>query len=146
MRSRQLEIAVTVFLEEAGLALQELLERGAEVPIELVAHSSRRGQAPLYTYEPLTRRFIREHARMLEQVHAYAQAVRQLAGFAELERYLSSYDLSQAPADAEGQAKVALGLLVEEVFAEQTDFRLCSERLRRALERIEGRAPSALGA
>lgn len=138
MRSRQLEIAVTVFLEEAGLALQELLERGAEVPIELVARSSRRGQTPLYTYRPLTRRFIREHAHMLRGVHAYAQAVGQLAEFAELERYLLSYDLSQAPADADGQARVALGLLVEEVFAEQTDFKLRPQRLRAALERIEG--------
>lgn len=138
MRSRQLEAALTVLVEEAAVSLQRLVAAGAEVPLELVAQTSRRGQTPLYSYRPQTRLFIREHADELRRLAGYPEAVRLLEAYEGLERYLLSRDLARTPARADGQARVAIGLLLEDVFAEQTDFNLRPERLQAALERIEG--------
>lgn len=143
MRSRQLEAALTVLVEEASVSLQRLVVAGSEVPLELFAQSSRRGQSPLYSYRPQTRVFIREHAEDLRRLAGYPEAVRLLESYEGLERYLLSRDLARTPARAEGQARVAIGLLLEDVFAEQTDFNLRPERLEGALERIEGAQEAA---
>jgi hypothetical protein len=65
VHSRQLESALTAFVEEAALALGEQTAAGAEVPFEIVAQPSRSHRAPLYCYRPLTGEFIRDHAAPL---------------------------------------------------------------------------------
>lgn len=92
MRSRQLETALTEFVEESALRLQAALDGGAEVPFELASRSSRGRGAPLYCYRPLTDAFLRERWVALRGLATHARAVLALQGFEGLDRYLLARD------------------------------------------------------
>jgi hypothetical protein len=140
MRSHQLETAITNFVHDAATHLQAELDAGAEVPFELVARSSRGRGAPLYCYRPLTDAFIGERWSALAGLASYAAAERLLECLQGLERYLIRQDVRIGRGDRRARASVVLRTLLEEVFAEQTDFELCEERLRRALEELDAAA------
>jgi hypothetical protein len=141
VRSRQLETALSTFVEEAALALQADLDAGAEVSFELSAKPSRRGGAtatPLYCYRPLTNAFIRERAAMCKGLAGYAPAASLLESFDGLERYLLSQGVNVERMDRRrGRAGAGLGALLEDVFAEQTHFELSPQRLGDALARLD---------
>jgi hypothetical protein len=160
VRSRQLETALAEFVEEAALRLQADLDAGAEVPFELTARSARGRDTPLYCYRPLTDAFIGERWGALRGLASHARAAQSLEDFEGLDRHLLARDLRAGRAgrdsrrarpsgsgglDALGRrgdarVDVALRALLEEVFAEQSDFELRDERLRGALERLDGSA------
>jgi hypothetical protein len=163
VRSRQLETALVEFVEEAALRLQSELAAGAEVPFELAARPARGHATPLYCYRPLTDAFIRERWPVLADLGSCRRAVQLLEGFEGLERYLLARDGAETrPVGAGGpartdpaatrpsqpgrrpralRAEVALRMLLEDVFAEQSDFDPAKagqeERTRRALERLD---------
>jgi hypothetical protein len=153
VRSRQLETALTEFVEESALRLQGELDGGAEVPFELASQSSRGRGTPLYCYRPLTEAFVRERWGALRGTASYARAAPLLEGFEGLDRYLLAREERSGgggrsllggragrrvlPAPNRARADVALRALVCEVFAEQSDFALREERLRGALERVD---------
>jgi hypothetical protein len=147
VRPHQLETAIAVFAREAGGRLQADLDAGAEIPFELAAQAARgaRGRgAPLYCYHPLTEAFIRERWDPLRRLPSYGTAVTLLAGFNGLDRYLLAREAPvrrggrQAARRAGGpRADAALRALVEDIFAEQSDFEVREERLRTALERLD---------
>src|ERR1700680_802361 len=91
MRSRQLETALTEFIEAAAWHLAAELAAGAEVPFEVGSRLGRRGRAspPLYCYRALTGTFIAERHDALATLPAYAEAAKLLASFDGLERYLT---------------------------------------------------------
>jgi hypothetical protein len=160
VRSRQLETALTEFVQESALRLQAALDGGAEVPFELASRSSRGRGAPLYCYRPLTDAFVRERWVALRGLATHAPAVAALQGFEGLDRYLLARDAladlgmraervspqsvgsgrrvapGRRPRSAE-RADAALLALLGDVFAEQSDFSLREERLRGALERLD---------
>jgi hypothetical protein len=157
VRSRQLETALAEFVEEAALRLQADLDAGAEVPFELTARSAHGRHTPLYCYRPLTDAFIGERWVQLRGLASHAQAARSLEGFEGLDRHLLAHDLRAGRTGREsmrggragldppgrresGRVDAALRALLEEVFAEQSDFELRDERLRGALERLDGSA------
>ncbi|MFI5004320.1 MAG: hypothetical protein ACHQE6_04830 [Solirubrobacterales bacterium] len=154
MRSRQLETALTEFVEESAMRLQGELDAGGEIPFELASQSSRGRGTPLYCYRPLTEAFLREHWSALRGTESYARAAPLLEGFEGLDRYLLARearfgsrerpllggrsgrrDWPSSPNRA--RADVALRSLLCDVFAEQSDFSLREERLRGALERLD---------
>jgi len=135
MQSLTLETAVTEYIHEAAGALQEEVAAGAEVPFELATQPAGRGQASLYCYRPLTAAFIRERAIRLRGLPAYNHAARQLEAHDGLDRYLLS---RTGRVERRDRGHTAVRLLLEDVFAEQTDFQLHPERLREALERLDG--------
>src|ERR1700691_917980 len=149
MRSRQLETALAVFAKEAAGRLQADLDAGAELPFELTSRSSR-GRGPrLYCYQPQTAAFVRERWAPLRRLPSHGTAVALLESFDGLERYLLS---RETPAGRGGRgrqrrrhgggplADAALRALIEDVFAEQSGFEVSDERLRAALERLDGAA------
>jgi hypothetical protein len=158
MRSRQLETALALFVEEAADRLQADLDAGAEVPFELDAHSARGHRAALYCYRPLTDDFIRERWQALRMLPSHAAAVRLLDGFEGLDRYLLAR-ASNAPVGrgthrrasretASARTDSTLRLLLEDVFAEQSDFGRSpiaehEERLQSALQRLDCSAHSS---
>jgi hypothetical protein len=157
MRSRQLEAALALFVEEAADRLQADLDGGAEVPFELDARSARGHRAALYCYRPLTEAFIRERWQALRMLPSHAAAMRLLEGFEGLDRYLLAR-ASDAPIGrgarrasrqtASARTDSALRLLLEDVFAEQSDFDRSplaehEERLRAALQRLDCSAHSS---
>jgi hypothetical protein len=151
VRSRQLETALTEFVEEAAQRLQSDLQAGAEVPFELNARRSRgRGSPELYCYRPLTDEFIRERWTALRGLASHTRAAEALKDFEGLDRHLLAHDLRVGRAGREAdrptqrragvQADAALRALLGDVFAEQSDFELREERLHGALARLDGSA------
>ncbi len=144
MRSPQLETALTQFVKDAARHLQAELDAGAEVPFELAA-TAVRGRPALYSYRPLPGAFIGERWSALTGLESYAAAERLLECLQGLERYLLRADVRVGRGARRARANVVARTLLEAVFAEQTDFVLDGERLRRALEELDEAASTNAG-
>jgi hypothetical protein len=142
VRSSQLEQALTIFVEQASLHLQEELAAGAEIPFELSSTSARGRRTPLYSYRPLTEAFLRERSAALRGLEGHSPAAQSIAGAQGLERYLLSRGLSRVPVAPAKRAELALIVVLADIFAEQTDFELRAERLRSVLDSL-GESASA---
>jgi hypothetical protein len=138
MRSRQLDAALDELLRATSEHLRAELAAGGEVPFELSTQPSRRGAgAPaLYTYRALTGRFIAERDAAIRRLSGYAEASRLLEGYDGLDRYLASAGGEAAAARGRGRTPAAIGVLLDDVFDEQSDFELRPERVKAALERL----------
>jgi hypothetical protein len=147
MRSRQLEASLTEFFGAASTYLRAEVAAGAEVPFELGAQSRRRGGAgtPLYTYRALTGQFISDRDASLKRLPGHAEAAKLLEQFAGLDRYLVSVGGEAARAKGRTRVRAAVKALLEEVFDEQTDFELRSERVEAALERLQNSTLASAG-
>jgi hypothetical protein len=145
VRSLQLQAALNDFVEQASLRLQAHVESGEEVPFELDSRSTRRGSSPLYCYRPLTAGYITERLPALRALPAYVQAVALLDEYDALDRYLASLGEDRPRIGARGRADGALLVLLSDIFEEQTDFKLHSERLGRALDRLDGLSLATAG-
>lgn len=159
MRSIQLQAALTEFVAQTAAGLHADVLAGQEVQFELASQAGRgRGASPLYCYQPLTGAYIAERFPKLRRLEAYGRASALLEDFDGLDRYLVSAGLTDIPRRARGgngagparaRCDAALLALLQEVFAEQTDFDRSleqhPERLERALERLEDSTFAAAG-
>ncbi len=145
MRSLQLQAALTAHIEAVSIHLHAEIADGAEVPFELEQQSGRRGaRGPsLYCYRPLTAQFVEQRLPTLEQLPTYAEAARLLTDFDGLDRYLVSAGVDCPRGPGRARQRAAFGVLLSDVFDEQTDFQLRPERLDAALERLDRAALSA---
>lgn len=145
MRSLQLQAALETLIHEASAYLGAQLDAGAEIPFELEQQRGKRGSSgpSLYCYRPLTAEFIAEREVALEGLPAFAEAGGLLADFDGLDRYLASVGADIARLTPRGRLRATVGSLLNEVFAEQSDFQLSEERLKDALGRLESTALSA---
>ncbi len=139
MRSLQLQAALVEFVEAAAALLEGDVQAGAEVPFELDSRGGRRstGTAALYCYRALTGEFIAERQAALERLPSHAEAAAALAGYEGLESYLRSAGIDPGRTATSGRVRAAVRVLLEDVFAEQSDFALRTERMQAALERLE---------
>ena len=137
MRSLKLEAALTELVEEASGHLHGEVVAGAEVPFELASQAGHRGQPSLYCYRALTGAFIAERQTSLERLPSYAEAAALLADFDGLDRYLAGAGVDVGRTQGRARVRAAIRILLEDIFAEQTDFELRPERLRAALDRLE---------
>lgn len=137
MRSLQLEAALGELIEAAAGHLQAALAAGEEVPFEVEQQSAQRGGAALYCYRPLTGKFISAHRRELEALAAHEHAAQLLGDFDGLQRYLVGVGVDPTRMASPARARAAIAALLEDVFAEQSDFNVRPERLREALARLE---------
>jgi hypothetical protein len=144
MRSVQLQSALTDYLQAAAAFLAGELESGAEIPFELEQQPGRGARGPsLYCYRPLTAEFVAERRSSLEELPEYAPASRQLTAFEGLERYLVAVGQDVTRLTPTAQVRAAIGTLLGDVFAEQSDFELHDERIRTALDRLQSTALTA---
>jgi hypothetical protein len=147
--SPQLEAALGEYAQAAGRLLHADIIAGAEVELEL---GSRRGRAqtPFYSYRPLTDRFIAQRELQLARLPEHDAALAALAAFDGLDRYLAGRgdealksreraDRSEIGrhASTHVRARLALSALLNDVFAEQTEFEPRPDRLAAALARLE---------
>ncbi len=167
--STELERALAKYVQAAAAVLQADVEAGAEVELEL---GSQRGSGPgralFYSCKPLTLRFIAERQPLLEALPEHRVAVAALAGFDGLDRYLAGRSgLGESASTGRGgrrsghgsgrgmgllagdarvgvpaRACAAARCVLQDVFAEQTEFDLSPDRLAAALARL-GRADLA---
>lgn len=140
MHSSQHRLLLSDFIEQAALHLQGLLGDGEEIPFELASSGSRRGGAALYSYHPLTARFISEHWEQLRALEAYAPAAELLISAPGLERYLLSRGLTRMPVTAARRAESVLRALLDDIFGEAENFELRPERVQGALHALQGSA------
>jgi hypothetical protein len=148
MHSRQLEAALTEFVEAAAAHLHAEVAAGAEVPFELGSQTGRRGResAPtLYCYRALTGAFISEREGVLSRLPTHAEAARLLADFDGLDRYLMSMgiDVGRVKGTHSARADAAIGALLQDIFEEQSDFELRPDRLCAGLDRLEQSASAS---
>jgi hypothetical protein len=142
VRSRQLHSSLSDYVDAAAALLRGELAGGAEVPFEIGSQSSRgigRG-TPLYCYRALTGSFIAEREAALQRLPAFVAAAKALEEFDGLDRYLGSVAPDARAGRGGARGRIALRALLEDVFAEQSDFDLRPERVRAALERLESSA------
>jgi len=137
VRSQQLEAAIAAFLEDAGRRLQTDVACGAEVGFEVERRGHSAARTPLYCYRPLTSEFIGERWRALGGLDSYRAAVAQLERFEGLERYIGGPG-EQPLGPARSGAELALWMLLDDVFADQTEFELRGERVEDVLARLDG--------
>jgi hypothetical protein len=137
MQSARLHGAIVEFVEEAAGLLHAAVLAGSEVPFELESRAARGAGPALYCYRPLTAAFIAERMPEIERRASYGAAAEQLSAFEGLDRYLASLAIDAGRAARPVRARIALRALLENVFAEQSDFELRPERVRAAIERLE---------
>jgi hypothetical protein len=139
MRSLQLQASLTAYVEAVAGLLGSELAAGAEIPFELEQQPRSRGSrgASLFCYRPLTAEFVAERRGALEALPEYEEASRLLAGYDGLDRYLVGVGEDIARLSSAARVRAAIGSILAEVFAEQSDFELRPERLRAALERLQ---------
>ncbi len=157
--SSELEVALSEYVAAVAGVLHADVAAGAEVELELGSRRGRGGtQTPFYSCRPLTGKFIAEREVQLARLPEHGAAVCALAGFDGLDRYLAgrggeakagrgddllkSRGRARIHTGAHARAQSALKYLLEDVFAEQTDFDPSQivehpERLTAALARIE---------
>src|SRR5437879_11226437 len=112
MRSRQLESALSEFMNEAAEHLRAEVAAGAEVPFDLGARGPRRGRAetPLYCYRALTGEFIAEREAAIKRLPAHAEAMRLLESYDGLDRYLLSVGVGVDADAARGRTRAKAAL------------------------------------
>jgi len=145
MHSRQLDAALTALIGTVAAHLRAELAAGAEVPFELDSHGARSAGTPLYCYRALTREFIAERDAAIRRLPGYAEAAKLLEGFDGLDRYLGSVGVDVVRVKGRGRARAAIAALIEDVFDEQTDFKVRGERLALALRRMHEAASARVG-
>ncbi len=142
--SPQLEAALGEYAQAAAHVLHADILAGAEVELELGSQRGR-AQTPFYSCRPLTDQFIAQREPQLARLPEHEAALAALAAFDGLDRYLAGRE-QQAPgrkerpgvsASTTTRARLALSALLNDVFAEQTEFELRPERLAAALARLE---------
>ena len=108
---RQLQTALTDFLDAAAALLHAEVAAGAEVPFELEQQPARRGGRgpPLYCYRPLTAEFIAERGPALERLPRPRRGGRRSRAFDGLDRYLASVGARRRARDAARSASVRSG-------------------------------------
>lgn len=139
MRSLQLQAALTAYIEAVSEHLSAQLAAGAEIPFELEQQPHRRGSAgpSLYCYRPLTAEFLAERRMALEALPEHEQAASLLGEFEGLDRYLVGVGEDIARLSRAARVRTAIGFLLGDVFAEQSDFELRPERVKAATERLQ---------
>jgi hypothetical protein len=144
MRSVQLQSVLNDYLQAAAELLAAELAAGAEIPFELEQQAARGARGPsLCCYRPLTAEFIAARRPALEELPEHTLATDQLRVFEGLERYLVALGEDVTRLTPSAQVRAAIGSLLGEVFAEQSDFELREEKLRAALDRLHSTALSA---
>lgn len=143
--SPQLETALNEYAHAAAHLLHADILAGAEVELELGSQRGR-AQTAFYSCRPLTDRFIVQRKHQLARLPEHAAALAALAAFDGLDRYLAGrndqmrtahHERTGESARAHARAGSALDALLNDIFAEQTDFELRPERLAAALARLE---------
>ncbi|HEX2016178.1 MAG TPA: hypothetical protein VGN69_05735 [Solirubrobacteraceae bacterium] len=138
MRAPALHAALADYCEQAADLLHARRDAGQEIAFDVVpASGSRRRGLALYCYRPLTEDFVAQHSGDLARLPSHASALRALQPLPGLAAYLRARGVRHPPAEPSAAARAALGVLLDQVFDQATDFQLSPERFERAYMLLE---------
>ncbi|MBA2240218.1 MAG: hypothetical protein H0W09_03080 [Solirubrobacterales bacterium] len=118
---------------EAAEQLRELVAAGEEIAYDVREASD---GSRLTRYEPLTARFVRDHAPELRQLDSFGIACAALEAASIAEPYLAEMGIAP-PADSRRRAELAGTVFLCRLWADSTDFSLDRDRLTVALDEVE---------
>jgi hypothetical protein len=128
MRNRRLHDALREFALEAAAQLTHDVNRGAEIPFDVVEEPG--GRTVLYNYRPLTSEFIAARWQTLRSLPACGAAAEALGTGAE------NYLRMQATAAA-ADSEPALAAMLERIYEDATSFEFPEERFERVYSEVE---------
>lgn len=133
MRDLVVRQGLEAMAREAAVRLRELVAAGDEIPYDL----REAGDGSLLTrYEPLTARFVRDHAAELKQLEGFGVACAALESASLAAPYLEQMGIAP-PTDSRRRAELAGTVFLCRLWADSTDFSLDRERLDEALGEVE---------
>lgn len=118
---------------DAAKCLHGLVAAGEELPYEVREPGD---GSPLCRYEPLTERFVRDHAGDLRRLDSFGAACAALQASGLAGAYLAAMGVN-APADPRPGAELAAIVFLCRVWMDSTDFSLDDERLELAIAELE---------
>jgi hypothetical protein len=139
MRDLVVREGLRTMAREAAKLLRELIAAGEEIPYEVREPGD--GSA-LCRYEPLTERFIREHAGALRQLDSFGAACAALEASDLAGPYLEQLRIP-VPPEPGSRAELAAIVFLCRLWVDSADLSLDHERLDAAVEELEagGEAP-----
>lgn len=126
---------------EAAKSLRELVANGEEIPYEV--RESGDG-SPLCRYEPLTERFVRDHAAALRDLDSFGAACATLEASELAAPYLDAMGIA-VPADPRQRAETAGLAFLCRLWMDSSDFSLDPERLDAAIAEVEAGGETPVG-
>jgi hypothetical protein len=121
VRNATLHRLLETFTVDASGRLGGEAAGGAEMPFEVVAERAG-GRASLYCYRPLTGEFIGSRLPMLSTLPSHEAATGALIGCEALDVYLKEHGEARVPPDPRGRSAAVLGVFLECVFSERSEF------------------------
>lgn len=135
MRNTHLHDRLQAFAAGAAEVLQASVESGHEIPFEV---AERPGQTSvLYSYKPLSDRFVRERFGELRRLSEFSPALLALAKVDGISAYLRVLGISYVPTQERDRAEAALREFVARVFEEASSFELDERRFEHAYKELE---------
>lgn len=135
MRDLVAREALKTMARDAARLFRELIASGKEIPYEVRGPGE---GSPLARYEPLTERFVRDHAGALRELDSFGAACAALEAADLAAPYLEHLGI---PVPPEGRARAELCGVVFlcRLWMDSTDFSLDTERLDATVEELEAR-------
>jgi len=135
VRNRVLHDHLRTFAEHAAERLNAAVEGGIEIPFEV---TERPGQTSvLYTYSPLSDRFVRERFGELRRLEGFGPALLALSKIEGLSAYLRVLGQSYVPTSERDRAEAALREFLARVWEETSSFELEQSRFEKAFRELE---------
>jgi hypothetical protein len=133
MRDLVVRQSLAAMAEESGERLRELTLAGEEIPYEVREPGD---GSPLCRYEPLTERFVRDHAAELRALDSFGVACAALETSGLARTYLERMGID-VPEEARPRAELAGLAFLCRLWMDSSDFSLDHVRLESAIEELE---------
>ena len=139
MRDLVVREGLQTMARDAAKLFRELIAGGEEIPYEVREPGN---GSPLCEYEPLTERFVRDHAGALRELDSFGAACAALEAADLSGPYLDRLGVP-APPDARARAELTGVVFLCRLWLGSSDFSLDRERLVAAIEELEAGAEAA---
>jgi hypothetical protein len=126
---------------EASERLRVLVDAGEEIPYEVRESGD---DSPLVRYEPLTERFVRDHAAELRDLDSFGAACSALESSDLAGHYLEEMGIA-VPSDPRQRAETAGLVFLCRLWMDSSDFSLDDERLDAAIAEVENGGETPVG-
>lgn len=126
---------------DAAKRFRELVAAGEEIPYEVIEPG---GGSALVQYEPLTERFVRDHAPALRELDSFGAACAALEAAGLAEPYLEGMGIA-VPGEPRQRAELAGIAFLSRLWMDSSDFSLDRDRLDAAITELEAGGEVAAG-